>query len=327
MRFAAPLTPRRPRTLPAIRRNPASGNGQPVERRGQPAGISREDSRGPAGGRACRAGSGRVVREQYVEPEARRGVGLDPAFPGALVYLGGRASLGAARDLGCGVRRGKGGSRTDRKELMQFGWPSALGLFLSDEADSAALREFAGTRGEKLPPEIRVLQALAEKDTTSARRMLTDAEKNPESVDSSYKSRPMWWSYRTRFWPRPTFSSGTTRRRSSCCVISSRPTLRRATRFPLGPWRESAAAQGSRVRKLGQPQLARTEYKAVLEQWADADSSPAALRPAGSSGITQGRRGRGLASRFKAHRQDGWSRVQAAACCGPGLEESPSSNG
>ena len=168
---------------------------------------------------------------------------------------------------------------------MQFGWPSALGLFLSDEADSAALREFAGTRGEKLPPEVLALQAIAQKDTTSARRMLTAAE---ESLDSMIRRQvtAQWWSYRT-----PLLRSGPLSARGlrdhdqAVAGVSSRPTLLRATSIPAGGSPGGCGCSGGGLRETGPAAAPGRNTRQVLEQWADADSTLQSLVRQAQAGL------------------------------------------
>jgi len=166
----------------------------------------------------------------------------------------------------------KSAPKAERKAVMEAAWPAAVGLFLSDEADSAELREFATTMGEPWPAELRALQAIAQKDTSSARLILSTDNVEPAMTDSAYKARPMWWGYRAPLLAQAHFLLGDYQ--STIKLLEQYQPDHFSTRGFDPRWGLLGRVRLLRAQayeKLGRRQEASMEYKQVLEQWSAAD--------------------------------------------------------
>jgi hypothetical protein len=159
-----------------------------------------------------------------------------------------------------------------RAEIARAGWAAALGLFISGElGDQGPLKELATFGAEAPPHEVQALQAIARKDTTEARRLLTLPDSTTGHV---WKQRPQWWGYKVPLAAEAHFLLHDYARTLDL-LKDFEPAEFNTGNLDVrwGLTGRVRLLRAMAYERLGKMEEAKAEYRSVLAQWETADPS------------------------------------------------------
>jgi tetratricopeptide (TPR) repeat protein len=199
---------------------------------------------------------------------------LGHLYRGHLMLALGAPTSQMAGTWGQVAERARSLPQSERAEVVQFGWPAAVGLFLADPKGSTSLRELESLGGGGAPPEVLAFAALDRGDSADARRLL----ESPGEPAEPLAKRPPWLAYRKLIaadvWHRLGDDARALSQLNEFRVESLSTEGLDVRWFLLG---QARLLRGEIYETMNRPAEAKAEYRAALEQWSEADDELAPL--------------------------------------------------
>ena len=166
------------------------------------------------------------------------------------------------------AERARQAPEKDRAEIAHFGWPVAAGLFLGNPKGARSLTELESLGGGAPPPELAAFAALDRGDSAAARQLLEASREG-----GLYPKRAGWLAYgdmiSAELWHRLGEETRALEHLRGFETHSLSTEGLDVRWFLIG---QARLLRGEIYEAQGKPASAKSEYRAALEQWSEADA-------------------------------------------------------